>query len=389
MNTSSSISRTVLVLVVLFTFLFSSLGGALAGGMAGFLLARQTAAPVTLPATNVSVDASSRAAPVQTMTLREESSLIEAVNKVSPAVVTVVNTLQTTRSRSGLPLEPTALGSGVIFSPDGYILTNNHVIENQKSLYVVFADGRRAEARLIGGDAMGDIAVIKVDGMTMPAVAELGNSDALVPGQRVVAIGSALGDYRNTVTAGVVSGLGRSLSGASYRLDDLIQTDAAINHGNSGGPLVNMAGQVIGINTAILRNSPTDDGTVEGVGFAIPANTASLIARQLIDTGKVVRAYLGVTHRLLTPQVAAILNIPTQQGALITEVSPNTPAAQAGLQKDDVILAIGDQKVDENHSLVSVLMRHKPGDTVTIKVKRGNEELTLKATLVERPASLQ
>jgi len=389
MNHSSSVSRTALVLVVLLTFLFSSLGGALAGGTAGFFLAQRMAAPVTPVASTISTDASSRTTPAQTITLREESSLIEAVNKVSPAVVTVVNTLQTSRSRSGIVVEPTALGSGVIFSQDGYILTNNHVIENQKSLYVVFADGRRAEAKLIGGDAMGDIAVIKVDGMTMPAVAELGNSDALVPGQRVVAIGSALGDYRNTVTAGVVSGLGRSLSGASYRLDDLIQTDAAINHGNSGGPLVNMAGQVIGINTAILRSSPADDGTVEGVGFAIPANTASQIARQLMETGKVVRAYLGVTHRLLTPQVAAILNTPIQQGALIIEVSPNTPAAQAGLQKDDVILAVGDQKIDENHSLVSVLMRYRPGDTVTIKVKRGNEELTLKATLVERPASLQ
>jgi 2-alkenal reductase len=311
---------------------------------------------------------------------------VEAAKKVGPAVVTVVNTLQTGRTQRTLP---TALGSGVIIDQKGYIVTNNHVIENQRELTVIFADGRRAKARIIGTDTLADLAVIKVD-EPVPAVAEWGDSDTLVPGQRVLAIGSALGNFRNSVTAGVVSGLGRDLPGVDYSLQDLIQTDAPINHGNSGGPLVNLAGQVVGINAAIYRGSQLSaDDTVEGVGFAIPSNTARAVAEQLIRAGKVTRPYLGVSYQPLTPQAAVQLGISLNQGAYILDVRPNTPAARAGLQEGDIIIAVNESALDDTHNLQTVLLRHKVGETVTLSVRRGDTTLTVHVTLAERPTDLR
>ena len=211
-----------------------------------------------------------------------------AVQKAGPAVVTIVNTQSVMTGRGRFPVQATGIGSGIIVDNRGYIITNYHVIEGQQSLEVIFSDGAKAPARLVGGDSAADIAVVKVD-VAVPAVAEFGNSDALEAGQPVVAIGSALGDFRNTVTAGVVSALHRNLDESTQStLGDLIQTDAAINEGNSGGPLIDMSGKVIGINVAVVRSTGYQGSTAEGLGFAIPANTAQQIANGLIaqDAGQ-------------------------------------------------------------------------------------------------------
>jgi 2-alkenal reductase len=206
-----------------------------------------------------------------------------AVQQVGSAVVTIVNTMQVTmRGRFGSQSQTAeALGSGVIISGDGYIVTNQHVVEGQQSLDVIFADGTRVSAILVGEDAYTDIAVIKVDA-NMPAVAQFGDSDKLEPGQPVVAIGTALGDFENTVTAGIVSGLHRQLEDGGTSLQDLIQTDAAINHGNSGGALLDLDGNVVGINTAVVRNDGTMGSVAEGLGFAIPSNTVKTVIEQLM-----------------------------------------------------------------------------------------------------------
>jgi 2-alkenal reductase len=373
-----------------------------AGGIAGYTLAslrpavREAAiGPAPTGAQEVGT-APTLSAPLPTaqtqpaLPAQQSAGTVEAVKKAGPAVVTVITTLQQQRQGTrGTQIEPTASGSGVILSKDGYILTNNHVIEDQKKITVIFASGEQAEAKLVGGDSLADLAILKVD-IAVPAVAELGDSDAIVPGQPVVAIGSALGDFRNTVTAGIISGVGRRLPGVDYRLDDLIQTDAAINHGNSGGPLVNMAGQVVGINVAIYRGSGlTQEDTVEGVGFAIPVNTVKIVAQQLIANGKVSRAYIGISYQMLTPQLASFYSVQQQQGAYVTAIVPNTPASKAGLQEKDVIVAIEDRPLSDSYSLFAALLKQKPGDTVKVKVMRAGKELTLNVTLTERPADVR
>ena len=209
-----------------------------------------------------------------------------AVHQAGSAVVTVVNTMQvTTRGRfgsQGQSQTAEALGSGVIIDSQGYIVTNQHVVANQQSLQVIFADGTRVVATLVGEDAYTDIAVLKVNAK-VPAVALLGDSDKLELGQPVVAIGTALGDFANTVTVGIVSGLHRQLDDASTTIQDLVQTDAAINHGNSGGPLLDLSGNVIGINTAVVRNDGTMGSVAEGLGFAIPSNTVKSVVERLTN----------------------------------------------------------------------------------------------------------
>jgi 2-alkenal reductase len=208
-----------------------------------------------------------------------------AVQQAGPAVVTVINTMQvTTRGRFG-PATQTAeaSGSGIIIDEAGYIVTNQHVVENQTALEVIFSDGTRAPATLVGEDASIDLAVIKVN-VAVPAVAKLGDSNALEPGQPVIAIGTALGDFQNTVTAGIISGLHRQLDDTTLVAQDLIQTDAAINHGNSGGPLLDLEGNVIGINTAVVRADDSVGDIAEGLGFAIPSNTVKTVVERLIGS---------------------------------------------------------------------------------------------------------
>ncbi len=310
-----------------------------------------------------------------------ETTITQAVQKVGPSVVTVVGNVPSQFSPMGMSGSGTVSGSGVFISDQGYILTNNHVVEGtQGDLTIILADGSQEKAKIVGTDQFSDIAVLKTTG-TVPAVATLGNSDVLNPGESVIAIGSPLGDFKNTVTAGVVSATGRSIdTGQGYSIDNLIQTDAAINQGNSGGPLVNLAGEVVAINTLIVRNSGS--GTVaEGLGFAIPINTAKAVAEQLIQNGSIIHPYLGISFQPITPDIATAYRLPAQWGVYVTDVAASSPASRAGLQQGDIITSLGGVSLDATHSYINTLFTFKPGDQVTVEYIRNGKTIQVQVTL--------
>ncbi len=312
-----------------------------------------------------------------------ETSITQAVERVSPAVVTVVGTIPGQVTFFGRTPDRQVSGSGVIISAEGYIVTNNHVVEDTEKVVVVLSNGEQLPAEVVSTDVFADLAVLKAEG-EMPAVATFGNSDNLKPGETVIAIGSPLGEFRNTVTVGVVSATGRMLdTGKGYFMEDLIQTDAAINQGNSGGPLVNLNGEVVGINTLVVRGGFGSSTVAEGLGFAIPSNTVRLISEQIIAQGYFARPYLGVRWQAINPAIARRYDLPTEWGAYVTEVMPGSPAARGGLQRGDIILGIGEQRIDEEHSFVNVLFDHQPGEQVTLHVLRGEGEIALDVTLGE------
>jgi S1-C subfamily serine protease len=309
------------------------------------------------------------------------------VRSAGPAVVTIINNLNSGNQRVFPGMAPEASGSGVIISDRGYIVTNQHVVEGQRSLEVIFSDGRKVPATLVGADAFSDLAVVKVDG-NVPAVAAFANSDELEPGQPVVAIGSALGDFRNTVTVGVISALNRDLGDPdSPALRNLIQTDAAINNGNSGGPLLSLDGRVVGINVAVVRGSNTTGAGAEGLGFAIPSNTAQRVVDQLISQGSVTRPYIGISFQTINPQIAALYELDRQQGVLVREVVADSPAAKAGLVQNAIITRFDGTELNEDNALLELLMKHKVGDTVQMSVLFPNEsaEREVSITLATRP----
>jgi serine protease Do len=364
--------------------------GAIGGGIAGSLVAQKALQAQATPGPNKSssLPVAAPAASVQQVITSSSSAVVAAVKRVGPAVVTVINTMpqQQIFGFFGESVQqPKASGSGVVISPQGYIVTNNHVVDGYQTLDVVFADGTQVSAELIGADAFSDLAVIKVDG-SVPAVAELGDSDQLQIGEPVIAIGNPLGDFNNTVTSGVISALGRTLdvgSGSAY--EKMIQTDAAINHGNSGGPLVNMSGQVIGITTAIVRGSTTSSDVAEGLGFAIPSKTVSQITAQLISTGKVERPYMGVRWQLITPEIAKANGLPMQWGAYVQRVGAGSTADQAGVLAGDIITKIGDEELSDSNAFLNLLNHHKVGENVAIEVWRNGQTLTLNAVLQAQP----
>ena len=376
-------NMVLLTLMIMFAVLFGVIGGGVMGGLAGYYAAQAAPAHSSNATLASSITTAPQTGPssVANVTLQENSAVIDAVKKVQPAVVTVVNQMQPQRSFRGMSISPTASGSGVIIDPKGYIVTNNHVIDGAQSLQVIFADGSKADATLVGTDSILDIAVIKVSGK-MPAVAQFGNSGALEPGQVAVAIGSPLGDYRGTVTVGVISGLNRTVDTET----GLIQTDAAINNGNSGGPLIDSAGQVVGINTLVVRSSGSGN-IAEGLGFAIPSNLVRDVANQLITTGKVEHPYIGIAYQQVDPVAMSQLNLNTTNGIVVTQVDPNSPAAQAGLQEGDVILALNGQTLDADHVLTGLLLTHKPGETITLTVLRNGQQMQTSVTLAVHPTS--
>jgi serine protease Do len=363
----------------------TALFGAMAGGIVVYqLMSKNQPVTASVP-TQTSVQAVPAANQTQTLAVNTtdvETAVTKAVQTVGPSVVTVVGTIPGQQSFFGYTGDSTSTGSGVFISSDGYILTNNHVIEGAQQLQVIFADGSQKDATLVGTDQYSDLAVLKITG-SVPAVATLGNSDALNPGETVIAIGSPLGDFKNTVTVGVVSATGRSIdTGQGYTIDGLIQTDAAINQGNSGGPLVNLAGEVIAINTLIIRNSGT--GTVtEGLGFAIPINTARVVSEQIIQNGHVSRPYLGISWQPITPRVAAIYRLPVQYGVYITDVDANSPASKAGLQVGDIIIGIDNTTLDDTHAYINTLFHYSAGNTVTLTLNRNGKQVQVQATLGE------
>jgi len=271
------------------------------------------------------------------------------------------------------------LGSGVIVSPDGYILTNHHVVENASELDVVLFDGRRFRGRIVGTDPKTDVAVVKIEATKLPA-AVFGDSSRVQAGDFVIAIGSPFStQLQHTVTFGIVSATGRGRLGiADY--GDFIQTDAAINPGNSGGPLVNMRGELIGINTAIFtRGAPAN----AGVGFAIPINMAREVMDRILKYGRVVRGYLGVTIQTLDEAMAEVYGVKGRQGAIVLEVVPDSPADRAGLRRDDIVIEYNGQKVTGSEQLRNMVALTAPGTRATLKVLREGREHTLSVEIGE------
>ena len=322
---------------------------------------------------------------VSNVTIDESSAVISAVAKVAPAVVTIQASLDGALG--------TASGSGscFIYDPDGYILTNKHVVEDASNLFIILNDGRTFEGEVYGIDTLTDLAIVKVDATGLP-YAPIGTSAALEPGQLAIAIGNPLGDYANTVTTGVVSGVGREIrasnavQNSSDVLRNLIQTDAAINPGNSGGPLVNSAGQVIGVNTAVSERA-------QGLGFAIPIDVARPIMNQALDGKELERPWIGVFYTPITPALAESEGLEVDSGALVgtadgsSPVFPDSPAEAAGLREGDVIVALDGSEIGADSDLSMLIIPYSAGDTITLTVLRDGEPIDLEVTLGVLPAT--
>lgn len=317
-------------------------------------------------------------------TTNEEASVAAVSDKVSPSVVSIVTSV-TTDTYFGTA-EGQAAGTGIIVSADGYILTNKHVVSGAKSAQVITSDGTTYDnVTIVGTDPLNDVAYLKIkDASGLPA-ATLGDSSTVRVGQSVVAIGNALGQYQNTVTSGIISGTGRPVQAgdangnAVETLTDLFQTDAAINSGNSGGPLLNMAGQVIGINTAVAQDA-------QGIGFAIPINATKGTLRGVLAGKGVQRAYLGVRYIPVTPETAKKYNLPVKQGAYVygentVAVANDSPAGKAGVKEKDVITKINGLLVGKNGGVSSLIGAYAPGDTIKVTVVRGGSERDVTVTL--------
>lgn len=271
-----------------------------------------------------------------------------------------------------------SLGSGVIVSADGYIITNNHVVEHADEIRVTLYDKRSFRAKVVGVDAKTDVAVVKISEDKLPTV-RWGDSDRLQVGEFVLAVGNPFG-LSHTVTMGIISAVGRANVGiADY--EDFIQTDAAINPGNSGGPLVNIQGEIIGINTAIFSRS----GGYQGIGFAVPSNMAKLVMNQLVERGKVTRGWLGVTIQELTPELAQKFGLTATKGALIGDVAKGSPAEKAGLKRGDVILALNGKKVSDVGNLRNMVAQSRVGAEIPLTVMRGGKELSITVVIAELP----
>jgi S1-C subfamily serine protease len=281
-------------------------------------------------------------------------------------------------------------GSGFIISSDGLIFTNKHVVADTKASYTVFTnDGKKYDAKVLARDPSQDLAVIKIEANNLPTV-ELGDSDTLELGQTAISIGNALGEFRNTVSVGVISGLARTVTAGGpgvgeETIQGVIQTDAAINPGNSGGPLLDLRGQVVGINTAIAAGA-------QNIGFAIPINRAKRDIASVKISGEISAPFLGVRYFAITPDIAKKQNLPVDYGVIVRgssdgpAISPGSPAEKAGILAEDIILEVNGQKIDQDHALGSIISQFNIGDTITLKINRAGKEITLTAILAKRPA---
>jgi serine protease DegQ len=321
------------------------------------------------------------------------TSYADAVKLAAPAVVNVYTTKEV--NRRGVPEDPlyryffgdprggadriASLGSGVVATADGYVLTNNHVVQAADEIAVALADGRQFEAKLVGADPESDVAVLKIGARDLPAIT-FGRSESLRVGDVVLAIGNPF-DVGQTVTMGIVSALGRTNLGINT-FENFIQTDAAINQGNSGGALVDASGNLVGINTAIF--SRTGGGSI-GIGFAIPAALVTQVMEQLIKTGKVVRGYFGVEPEDITPETAELLKLPREDGVVLKGVQRSSPAGKAGLEPGDVMLTINGQPVSNSRAMLNQIAQLPPGSNAHVRVVRGGKELDLQVGVGERP----
>jgi 2-alkenal reductase len=377
--------------------------GAVAGGLAAaWVIRTQPAALLPAPVTGSPEAATGTAERARAELLSRsdsEAAVLAAVRATRPAVVTVMN-LQYVRENLFAPvqLRRAASGSGVIFDDRGYIATNAHVIENAAMIEVVFIDGRRAAAEVVQSEPAYDIAVLKLAPDTaLPAVAPLADSNTLEPGMQVLAIGSPLGtDYQNTVTTGIIAGLSRRVKDMGFdpqtfqvREFDvvdvpLIQTDAAINTGNSGGPLINIHGEVVGLNTLIVRRDQAGRSLVEGLGFAVPSNVVRGLAAEWIDG--IPRAHLGADLAPIDPMTAREKSLAHSTGAIVTAVGAGGPAQAAGLAVGDVIVAVDDTPLDLDRAFDDLLWHYRAGDRVRLTVDRYGKPVVLAVTFGQPPA---
>jgi S1-C subfamily serine protease len=348
----------------------------------GSVFSALSAHPVSLnqPEANGRSEHSSRESALATVSADSDDSLLDAysravtgaVGRVSPSVVNIEVHSASGRTRSGEPQERRGGGSGFVFTPDGLILTNSHVVHDARRIEVTLADGRRMPASAIGDDPASDLAVVRVDEPGLTAAA-LGDSQQLRVGQVVVAIGNPYG-FQSTVTAGVVSALGRSLRSYSGRLiDDVIQTDAALNPGNSGGPLVDSAGRVVGVNTATILPA-------QGICFAIGINTAKFVASRLLRDGRIRRSYIGVSAQTVPVhrRVVRFYDLAKESGALVLSIEENSPAKRAGLRDGDVIVALEGKPIAGVDDLHRLLTDVRAGASCSITALRHTEKLELK-----------
>lgn len=317
-----------------------------------------------------------------------EGSIAEVASKVAPGVVSIVTETRTT-GWFGQSSTQTSAGTGMIVTKDGYVLTNKHVVEDANSIKVVLDSGETYDkVSLVGTDPANDVAYLKIKDVDNLPTVTLGDSKTIHAGQQVIAIGNALGQYQNTITSGIISGTGRSLTAyssdlsSSENLTDMIQTDAAINAGNSGGPLVNAAGEVIGINTATTSEA-------DGIGFAIPISSVKGMLKNIIDNNSAARAYMGIYYINITPDVAVTYDLPVSAGAYITSSSnqksviADGPGDKAGLQDKDIIIKINGIEVGKAGTVSSLIGEYAPGDTIQLVVLRDGKERTINLTLGE------
>ncbi len=327
----------------------------------------------------------------QPVVVADGSSIVQAAALVSPAVVRITATGATTDLVGG-QIPETGVGSGVIYDAGGWILTNRHVVADSTTLTIELKDGREFQGTVYGIDTLTDLAIVKVDATDLP-VAPIGTSSDLQVGQLLIAIGSPLGTYSNTVTSGIVSAKGRSITVTDgTRLNNLIQTDAAINPGNSGGPLIDAAGRVIGINTAIAQNS-------NGIGFAIPIDIARPIMQQALEGKELARPYIGIRYEPVTLKLQQQESLPVGAGAIVRSAQSASgqtlagivsggPADAAGVREGDIIVSVGGKVIDSENPLDAILSQFAPSQTVDMSILRGTEPMVLRVTLGTRPPDL-
>lgn len=314
---------------------------------------------------------------------QEEGDIANVADKVGPSVVSVVTTASGGPFLGG-SVQQEGAGTGIIVGADGYVLTNKHVISDAKTIKVILSDGTTQEdVKVLGADPLNDVAFLKINNVSHLPAAQLGDSSSVRVGQRVIAIGNSLGQYQNTVTSGIISGIGRPISAQSgntvENLTDLLQTDAAINPGNSGGPLLNLSGQVIGINTAIVEDA-------QGMGFAIPINATKGMMKGVLAGGSVKRSYLGVNFVNLTADVAKYYNLPVKKGAYVhaqrgSAVVAGSPADKAGIKDGDIITKISGVEVGPGGSVASLIAEYTPGETVELTILRDGKTFVVPVTL--------